>query len=249
MAIRDRNRDEAYFDRFIDARMCDVQQGIDSIKRGDLYSCTLDGSPEEWALSIRYRNHEVMENLLKSIFASYSRGDPMPEVEERVRLLLSELGPLGYVPSIGREDLCIISLAVLVLDDRELRGIRRAIRPTASKGRSFWVFDLLLGYDVEGVEHEPAGEFEEARAVYGAPVPERPAELERQLSGWYWRMRAYPYWWESHKRYDRNDRYFGYWAVEYAALARRLGIDDSALADAECYPYELARWLDERRPR
>ena len=37
--------------------------------------------------------------------------------------------------------------------------------------------------------------------------------------------------------------------LQYAALARRLGIDDSALADAECYPYELAHWLDERRPR
>ena len=226
--VRDWNRDEAYFDHFIE--MCESSAARVSgwLERGEVR--------EDRVASV---GGGLVKNLLELALASYSRGDPMPEVARRGRLALDEFSRWGLTLSLA--DLWLVSLAALVHDEpAEMARLRGALR---DRDAHDWAFDLLLGDDPASIANEPERHYHRLRAVFDAPEGERPAEMARRLSRWYSSMRG-DYWWGFHKKVDRDDLYFGYWALEYAALARRLRIDDSALEGKRYYPYELAHWLD-----
>ena len=227
--VRDWNRDEAYFDHFIEGREGLAREVEGWLERGEVR--------EDRVASV---SRGLVKNLLELALASYSRGDPMPEVARRGRLALGELSRWGCALNLSNMSLRLVSLAALVHDGpAEMARLRGALRGVELD----WSFDLLLGDDPASIAGEPERHRKALRAVFDAPEAERPAEMARRLSRWYSSMRG-DYWWGFHKKVDRDDLYFGYWALEYAALARRLRVDDSALEGRRYYPYELAHWLD-----
>ncbi|WP_130810245.1 PoNe immunity protein domain-containing protein [Olsenella sp. Marseille-P4559] len=233
MTVRDWNRDEAYFDQFIAGRERLIAEVSEEIERGEVR--------EDRVPAVRYG---VLLYLLQTTEASYSRGDPMPEVARRARRALDYLESGDFWHSGGSYGgLRIASLMALVSDDP---GEPARLRPlVCDPGREEWAFDVVLGEDPDAIAGEAGIRYYAGmRAVADAPAAERPEALRRQVSLWYTKRRS-EYWWGFHRKVDRDDLYFGYWALEYAALARRLGVDDSALEGAKYYPYELAHWLDD----
>lgn len=234
MTVRDWNRDEAYFDQFIARKERLDAEWMGRVERGEVREDRVPSVKDEIALS-----------LLQTTEASYSRGDPMPEVARRARVALDYLESGDFWLGGGSyEGLRVASLMALVSEDP---GEPARLRPLVTDpGREEWAFDLVLGEDPAAIAGERGIRYYAGmRAVWDARPDERPGELRRQVSLWYTKRRS-EYWWGFHRKADRDDLYFGYWALEYAALARRLGVDDSALEGARYYPYELAHWLDAR---
>lgn len=225
--VRDWNRDEAYFDAYIEKRDHLILETENRLERGEIREDR-----------VRAVSRDLVRDMLHATMASYSRGDPMPEVARRGRLALDEFSRWGLTLSFA--DLWLVSLAALVHDGpAEMARLRGALWDQDAHD---WAFDLLLGDDPASIAGEPERHYHYLRAVFDAPEGERPAEMARRLSRWYSSMRG-DYWWGFHRKVDRC-LYFGYWALEYAALARRLRVDDSALEGKRYYPYELAHWLD-----
>ncbi|WP_239352099.1 PoNe immunity protein domain-containing protein [Snodgrassella communis] len=58
---------------------------------------------------------------------------------------------------------------------------------------------------------------------------------------WYKSMKL-TYWYDNHK--SKADTFFGYWSFESGALAKILGLDDTALKDQPYYPYDMVHWKE-----
>ena len=85
--VRDWNRDEAYFDRFIEGRGGLAREAEGWHERGEVR--------EDRVASV---SRGLVRDLLELTLASYSRGDPMPEVARRLRVDDSALEGRRYYP-------------------------------------------------------------------------------------------------------------------------------------------------------
>ena len=243
MTVRDWCKDEAHFDHYMEELAGCYANDVDEPERLAAAVSSGEMAPEEAEKRLSIINSSDLSCLFKMTLVSYSRGDPMEEVASRAHLLFSELGPRGYQAWSDRSNLRVCALAALVCTAGELESLRPVLRPEAPGGGGWWGFDLLLGYDPVSIADEHVGWLGTMCAMWDAPEEERPAVLGQRLSLWYNAMRGEA-WWGNHKDPIRSCRYEGYWALELAATARVLRIDDSALEGKRYYPYELAHWLD-----
>lgn len=70
---------------------------------------------------------------------------------------------------------------------------------------------------------------------------EREAIISKQLSNWYKTQRSsYFYGYDK----EKEPLYFGYWALEVAALVKVLNIPDDSFKDNKYYPYDLVHFQD-----
>lgn len=102
-----------------------------------------------------------MKHLLELAIASYSRGDPMPEVARRGRLALDAAAHWQY--SLSFADLWLVSLAALVHDEpAEMARLRGALW---DRDAHDWAFDLMLGDDPASIAGEPERHYHRMRRL------------------------------------------------------------------------------------
>lgn len=74
--------------------------------------------------------------------------------------------------------------------------------------------------------------------LYQKPY-ERETIISKQLSNWYKSQRSsYFYGYDK----EKEPLYFGYWALEVAALVKVLNIPDDSFKDKKYYPYDLVHF-------
>ncbi len=105
------------------------------------------------------------------------------------------------------------------------------------------LYEDLLAYgmdgrvDVDQWFHEPYRDC--INSIYGDSDEESLADLNTYLDKWYASMRGVS-WHDSHLDLsEERGLYFGYWAVEAAALAYLLELDDTPLREHIVYPKDL----------
>ena len=229
MAVRDYYKDEAYFDAFIEGKEQLVEQNIGHLQE-------LDSDSE-----LQRFNRWILLDLAQLTLASYSRGDPMGEVARRGRRTLDFAKGRDISGSLPHARLRLASLVPLLIDDpTEEAELRLSLH---NERHPDWATDLILGYDPASIKGEEVNGQTALRGIWEATGELRSDVLAKKFSRWY-ATSSDQYWRGFHKEKGRTDLYFGYWAVEFAAIARRLDIDDSALEGEKYYPYELAHWLD-----
>ncbi len=118
------------------------------------------------------------------------------------------------------------------------------------------LYEDLLAYGVEGrvdVDKWFHGSYRDCiNSVYGDTDEESLADLDTYLGQWYSSMSSVD-WHDSHLDLsEERGLYFGYWAIEAAALAYLLELDDTSLREHIVYPKDLvdfARSVQESAPR
>ena len=224
--VRDSFKTRDYFDRFLghNARKLDILR--------DLLS-TAD-SAQSPSLHL-----DVAREELAGILARYSRGDGPGSVAAPLPEMLGSWLASGEADCY--ESAIRLSSAAYLLGagERDLARVAAFLDVPGSRGWDPLVSLVVLGEDPGGEPEWPAHR-DLARAARAAG---RGAAMLRYLRYWYQRHQG-SYWWGFHRR--DAPLYFGYWAVEAAAVARRLGMDDAPLRKSRYYPYDLAHFLDGR---
>lgn len=118
------------------------------------------------------------------------------------------------------------------------------------------LYEDILSFELEG-RFELDKWYHEAyrdllNTIYGETDAEVISDFESYTKNWYRAMAKAP-WHDSHLRIkgDRCGGYFGYWAIEAAALAYLLNIDDASFRGNLVYPKDLvdyAKKLDNLKP-
>ncbi|KVU27923.1 hypothetical protein WK57_23730 [Burkholderia ubonensis] len=108
------------------------------------------------------------------------------------------------------------------------------------------LYEDLLAYSLEGRTdvdtwfHEPYRDC--INSVYGDSDEESLTDLNSYLENWYSSMSSVD-WHDSHLDLsEERGLYFGYWAVEAAALAYLLELDDASLHEHIVYPKDLVEF-------
>lgn len=227
MTVRDWIKGKDHFDAYIAAEEQRAEH-FDKRQR--------EVDDEAWRAELQ---SYVVWRLCSLTLASYSRGDPMEEVARRAQMAFD------YALSHSIKANCDIRLAsfvtLLIEDPAERSALRRGLHDEDNPN---WTTDFLLGCDPAEIDWEDPGEYTAVHAIWDAPEEERQAVLVRKVSRWYSSMKVRRNWGVPDRTGNYYSSYYGYWAVELAATARRLHIDDSALKGKNYYPYELAHWLD-----
>jgi len=117
------------------------------------------------------------------------------------------------------------------------------------------LYEDLLAYGLEGRSDVDAWFHESYRdcinSVYGDSDEESLGDLNTYLENWYSSMSSVD-WHDSHLDLsEERGLYFGYWAIEAAALAFLLELDDSSLHEHIVYPKDLvdfARTFEGTKP-
>ena len=238
MNPRDGLRDEAYFTSFV----AKTEQSISHAKEGLLR----EGADGRRGYLARYN---IAREELTVIFARYSRGDAIDSIGNSFSAFLDDW--LSAPVSDSCVDVIrVCSLASLLGTGRSgATLIEQHVR--SSDGASWdWLFGFILGLESAPPDRAPSA-WKMYRpltdVVYADGRESRQRAMKRYLRYWYQRHQCC-WWWGYDKKTD-VDLYFGYWAVEAAAVARRLGMDDAPLRKSRYYPYDLAHFLDGREGR
>ena len=229
--VRDWNRDRDYFDKCIE-----INAGTLSMFRSHLTII----EPERIPLA----HLNIAREDLEGILARYSRGDGPGSVAGPLPDML-ESWPASGEADCYESAIRFSSAAYLLgAGERALARVAAFLDVPGSRGWDPLVSLVVLGEDPGGEPEWPAHR-DLARAARAGSPAEREAAMLRYLRYWYQRHQGC-YWWGYDKEEGRSDLYFGYWAVEAAAVARRLGMDDAPLRKSRYYPYDLAHFLDGR---
>jgi hypothetical protein len=108
------------------------------------------------------------------------------------------------------------------------------------------LYEDLLGYGMDGRADVDVWFHESYRdcinSMYGDSDEESLADLNSYLESWYSSMNSVD-WHDSHLDLsEERGRYFGYWAIEAAALAFLLELDDTSLHSHIVYPKDLVEF-------
>jgi hypothetical protein len=140
------------------------------------------------------------------------------ELSKRVNLL-----SIGVILEVG--DACFDSLVNFFCSEKE----------------KYFMFDYMINYRKPDWEISDNVRFEK---VFGwikhiSTMDKTNAEaymLGHLDSNWYTTHKDY-YWHDSHK--SKVNTYFGYWCFEAGAIAKIMGLDDTALKENQYFPYDM----------
>ena len=249
-AARDPHRPSSHFLQYI--ADCDEDR--------DWYLETMANEENDRAAQLRMHGR-IARNSIHVVQATYSAGLGRGDIRGRV---VEAIGAIEAFYGVGLQDekgffdrekgIGAISFdlvytllgagVVFDLDKTTMAPLADAIAAMRRNGRMTGdaLTDRFLGY-FDLSDDTPADDliFAEAYkpldACFDLQAELRPAQLAMFLEGWYaaCKTRAFP-WYGLHKK-DPSNIYPGYWRFEAAAVAKILGIDDSALNDNPFYPY------------
>ena len=187
---------------------------------------------------------------LELLLSKYSAGAPIadlraqfPRVVERRERHQKFMGRLGVdfnAIDDYEQSLWLVSLAILLDADDAL--FNRVLACIDNEGKDK-LFERIVSMKVAG---RPAG----AKLIFPKPFQtlydatmatdaEKPRLVQAFLKDWYPAMgKLQVYWHDNHKGPDGGG-FFGYWALEAAAIVKLFGIDDSEFRTMKYYPADL----------
>ena len=232
--MRDHLMDAEYFTRCIETRVRLAERARESMESGRTV-------PERVPSQ---RDYIAMQEGAV-LMARYSRGDPLGDIAGMLVPYVRDW-LAGGEPDSYSEVLSVASLAYLLGGDAPLLadiwGRARSARELVVDPITEFV---AFGRRPQGMAHRVLFRaFDSLSAAINDSGPGREGAMRRYLRYWYQRHQSC--WWWGLDKDPEHDLYFGYWAVEAAAVARRLGMDDAPLKRSRYYPYDLAHFLDGR---
>ncbi|MFV8577711.1 PoNe immunity protein domain-containing protein [Ralstonia pseudosolanacearum] len=223
----------------------------------DKWSRTLpaNGSEEQKrASAAALRASDRFELLL----LRYTAGEPIAPMRDDLDLIVEEYERLAKLQGLafGRPDWPAFRLSELGEYERAMQLIglcyllhRQDLLPRIAaledplyRARDT-LYEDLLDYGLDGRVDVDTWLHESYRncinSMYGSSDEESLTDLNAYLENWYASMRGID-WHDSHLDLsEERGLYFGYWAIEAAALAYLLELDDSPLREHIVYPKDL----------
>ena len=189
---------------------------------------------------------KVMRSMKNAIFtinfeilvARYSKGDDLKSIRaEYIKSIPAFKEALSDI--IDMNTLQFIALAVLLnvnlFEDKEFLSLLDKF------GVSHGIIDIFMnkGDSIDISSYKDIKQFRPWVAeLYQKPY-ERETIISKQLSNWYKSQRSsYFYGYDK----EKEPLYFGYWALEVAALVKVLNIPDDSFKDKKYYPYDLVHF-------
>ena len=189
---------------------------------------------------------KVMRSMKNAIFtinfeilvARYSKGDDLKSIRaEYIKSIPAFKEALSDI--IDMNTLQFIALAVLLnvnlFEDKEFLSLLDKF------GVSHGIIDIFMnkGDSIDISSYKDIKQFRPWVAeLYQKPY-ERETIISKQLSNWYKSQRSsYFYGYDK----EKEPLYFGYWALEIAALVKVLNIPDDSFKDKKYYPYDLVHF-------
>ena len=233
--MRDRIKDEHYFNSLIQKEKESIIMFEDAVKKTTLEKGELDrGTRNGYNILINFYEKEI--NLL------YSLGEDLATIEEVYKKLLLYYSKMwdrkyGYIELIK-----VLSLAVLFEVDRS--DIFELEKKLISEKFDDYLVNFLI-QKIDSTWERKGDEFE--FKVYDClkQISEKDREIaceelkEYLLEKWYEIHRECA-WYDSHK--SNKNVYYGYWSFEAGAIAKILNLNDSSLKDVPYYPYDLVHY-------
>lgn len=233
--MRDRIKDEHYFNSLIQKEKESIIMFEDAVKKTTLEKGELDRGTRN-GYSILINSYEKEMNLL------YSLGVDLATIEEDYKKLLLYYSKMwdrkyGYIELIK-----VLSLAVLFEVDRS--DIFELEKKLISEKFDDYLVNFLI-QKIDSTWERKGKEFE--FKVYDClkQILEKDREiaceeLKEYLLGKWYEIHRECAWYDSHK--SNKNVYYGYWSFEAGAIAKILNLDDSSLKDVPYYPYDLVHY-------
>ncbi|MBQ8120634.1 MAG: DUF1911 domain-containing protein [Ruminococcus sp.] len=222
--MRDTRKDKEYFDAYIKDELEAIADTEHDIKNGEIEPDRV-ASVQDWQLIDR-------THLL---IAKYSRGDDVAELGKMITEMTDDFCKWWETDAYA-DNMEFASMAYLFgADEKTLEKIRKSmIEKDNGKTYDRLIEFVLTGYLVGGKLA-----WEKSDHFLAEAIEQRSAEpIKTYLSRWYSSNRSSG-WYDTHKLEDDELLYYGYWCFEAAAIAKRLGIDDSILRASVYYPSDL----------
>ena len=233
--MRDRIKDEHYFNSLIQKEKESIIMFEDAVKKTTLEKGELDRGTRN-GYNILINSYEKEINLL------YSLGEDLATIEEVYKKLLLYYSKMwdrkyGYIELIK-----VLSLAVLFEVDRS--DIFELEKKLISEKFDDYLVNFLI-QKIDSTWERKGEEFEFKGYDCLKQILEKDREIaceelkEYLLEKWYEIHRECA-WYDSHK--SNKNVYYGYWSFEAGAIAKILNLDDSSLKDVPYYPYDLVHY-------
>lgn len=221
--MRDTRRDKAYFDGFIEEEYEGIADFEQSINDGEIETDR-----------IAYIQDEILRIKLGVLIAKYSRGDDIADIRAELVGMTDDFCK-WWDTDAYTDNIRFASMAYLFgVGDEVLEKIRRSLAEK-SNGKTF---DRLIDFILTGNFADEKLAWEKPYHLLREAIKAKSAEpLKTYLSRWYSSHRETE-WYDTHK-IDDDALYYGYWCFEAAAIAKRLGLDDTLIRDNKYYPADL----------
>lgn len=203
---------------------------------------------EKKLLDIEAWDEKIIRNIKNAIFkisfeillAKYSKGEDIALIREDYMNTIPKYKAV-FSEIIDVNSLQFIALGVLLnvdlFDDKEFLSLLDKFEV------SHGVIDILMnkGNVADVSSYKDIKQFRPWIAELYQNPDEREAIISKQLSNWYRSQRGNYFY-----GYDKKEEplYFGYWALEVAALVKVLNIPDDSFKDKKYYPYDLVHFQD-----
>lgn len=227
MKPRDENRDEAYFEKYVNRQLSDIDFWMKEMHK-------------ELSRASHFKSLIAMSNR-NLLWAMYSAGYPVEELKPVLSSWLSaEAG--SFISNANPYYLSpFYSVAYLLGPSDEDRANLQALTDLIPGSDAYISFMApLLGIELD----RPPGKsrwkyFEQASAIEGKAEREEFTDLYLRRR-WY-NSNKWQAWWGTHKR--DTGAYCGYWAFDIAAAVKAWGLDDSSFSGFKYYPADMAGFL------
>lgn len=224
--MRDQLQTKEYFTQFIlesQNRFHNADSKIQSL---------LEGEKVQGNLSIL--RHTAFQSRFETLLAKYSRGDDISEIKENYLLGISSFEN-KYTSGNYSNYLQYIALSTLLnVDNASKIRLKKVLQ---DNGTNDALYNFLLFGKFEGRNWKF---IEKYKNIIEADAEDRVQLVKKLLSKWYVSNKS-AYWYDFHKYTDRY-LYYGYWALEVAALVKVLNIPDASFKDNKYYPYDLVHF-------
>ncbi|MFM0491869.1 DUF1911 domain-containing protein [Paraburkholderia sp. SIMBA_061] len=218
------------------------------------------------AIAASWRAKEQFELML----LRYTAGEPIESMPHELEIVVAAYEEYAVLQRVARDDkqwpvfllngladyertVQLIGLCHL-LHRRDLLPRIAALEDGVYRAQDS-LYEDLLAYGVEGRVDADQWYHESYRdcinSIYGDTDEESLADLDAYLEQWYGSMKLAP-WHDAHLDLSESGgAYFGYWAIEAAAVAYLRELDDTCLRRHLVYPKDLvdfAREVGKRTP-
>ena len=222
--MRDTRKDKAYFDAYIEDELEAIADTERDLESGEIEPDRV-ASVQDWQLMDR-------THLL---IAKYSRGDDIAELGRMITEMTDDFCRWHDTDAYS-DNMEFASMAYLFgADENTLEKIRKSMVEKSGAKTYDWLIEFVLTGNLVGGKLA----WEKSDHFLAEAIEQRSAEpIKTYLSRWY-SSNLSSGWYDTHKCDDDELLYYGYWCFEAAAIAKRLGLDDTPLRKSKYYPVDL----------
>lgn len=222
--MRDTRKDEAYFDAYIEDELEAIADFEHALEDGEI-------APDR----IAYVQDCMLMNRTHLLIAKYSRGDDIHDLCEMLTEMTDDFCKWQDTDAYA-DNMEFASMAYLFgADENTLEKIRKSMVGKSGAKTYDWLIEFVLTGNKVGGKLA----WEKSDHFLAEAIEQRSAEpIKTYLSRWYSSNRSSG-WYDTHKFDDDELLYYGYWCFEAAAIAKRLGLDDTMLLKSKYYPIDL----------